>query len=101
MFTVDKYRFGFGHVAFEEPKKIVRKFGQEAWITHTTACWVDVLVDDEYDLMATGITACSIEDVFEKSEGRKKALTRALEKAGFDREFRTQVWKKYWSMVKA
>jgi len=40
-----------------------------------------------------GISICHPEDNFDRSVGRKRALTRAL--APFEKEFRTAVWSEY------
>lgn len=39
-------------------------------------------------------------DNFDKAEGRRVALTDALERAGIPRETRTEIWRGYWPQTK-
>lgn len=97
MFTIDKYKISFAHYATKKPVKV--PFSNTTF-THISYCFIDVLIDDVYDEIVVGETLCSSNDTFEKAIGRKISLTRALHKGGFDREFRTKVWKKYWAITK-
>lgn len=61
---------------------------------------VDCEIYEDGELVALGTAQCSKQDQFVKAVGRKIALTRALKDGMFNKEYRTLIWNKYWSLVK-
>lgn len=49
------------------------------------------------DYSITAAAFCSVHDKFNREEGRKMSLTRALAMSGFDRTLRRAVWEAYWA----
>lgn len=47
-----------------------------------------------------GVAECSEKDTFSKVVGRKIAMSRALKKAGFDRDSRKAFWDQYFKECK-
>jgi len=70
-----------------DPSAILYKF------SHITEC--EVIIGDE---VVYGTSYCMRTDQFQKSVGRKLALTRALE--NLDKETRAKIWTAYFEKVK-
>lgn len=64
--------------------------------TNSTEAWI---VDEESKVpFAIGYADCHPTDGFCKATGRKIALSRALQEFTEDKQERSQVWEKYWSL---
>jgi hypothetical protein len=57
-------------------------------------------IKEGFKLVSVDVAKCSYEDVFEKRQGRKIALSRSLKGMNLTKEERKQIWDKYFSMVK-
>jgi hypothetical protein len=61
-------------------------------------------IDDHLVPVVFGKATCKSPDIFSRSVGRKKSLTRALKSAtelwNVDKKFRTSVWNKYFEVHK-
>ena len=71
----------FSHYDFKKETKIVKR----------TRCTICV---EKHDL-SFGYATQSVHDNFDRNVERKIALTRALERHGFSKNFRSVVWAKY------
>jgi hypothetical protein len=91
MFKVDEYIVRFQHIRYAEPLNLVPANRPAIYIQATTICWI--AFGDTSKVI--GVTYCSIKDQFSYNEGRKKALTRALTNAKFDKATRTRFWQAY------
>lgn len=89
MFTVGKYRFNFQH-----ENTPVEVLGQP--FSGYTDCYVFEGEDEVPVIVGRGY--CSSKDNFNRSVGRKVALTKALQ--SFDKTYRAEVWNKYFSIIK-
>ncbi len=88
MFEVAEYTVSFRHIRHKPtPLPFI-----ESVTTHgLTQCEIK----DGNIAIGGGTTYCSVDDQFEYNEGRKRALERALEAAGFDKPTRTLFWEAY------
>lgn len=99
MFTVEGLRINFYH---EDASSFGGVVPHAERFSKITTC--EIVKDGDNDdpetvwVISLGESFCLRGDNFSRSDGRKRALTRALEV--FDRELRTRVWKKYWTLVK-
>lgn len=61
-----------------------------------SVCQIAILEGDDNSVQGTwiGYAICGIEDQFNKSKGRKMALTQAM--LGWEREETTEIWAAYW-----
>jgi hypothetical protein len=64
-------------------------------VRHTVCKVFELGPGAEATLLSQGRARCSPEDNFRKEEGRKRALTRALDPLPFDKEDRALVWTAY------
>src|SRR5665213_1830277 len=55
-------------------------------------------IKEGFKLVSVNVAKCSPEDVFEKKQGRKIALSRALNGMSLTKQERQQIWDKYFSI---
>jgi len=100
MFELNKYQFVFTHFMArgDEFSDVVPIKYHEVKL-HFTKCNVyEVLNEDEdLSLVSEGLAICTPKDAYERSFGRRTAMTNAIEV--FDKKFRTEIWMKYFSTV--
>lgn len=70
--------------------EIYFRYKREVDITY---CYVDDLISEPRQRVATGVAAKNPIDQFQKKVARKVALTKAIK--NFPREMRSVVWEKY------
>ncbi len=91
MFEVAEYTVKFEHYRFDKPAYI---FLSNRAAQARTLCMIrDTKESKPSD--PRGAAWCSMDDQFNYNEGRKLALKRALESAGFDKPTRTLFWEAY------
>jgi len=93
MFKVDNLTIGFRYDTLPHP---TLTDGDRRY----THC---IIKDENKEVISVGWAIFNIEDekkgkTFKKSEGRKKALAKAM--YGFTKEYRTHIWEEYFKVVK-
>lgn len=80
------------------PWKIYFQYGKDANKKPITMCFIENM-----DINKTLYGECTLyyKDKFDKSVGRKIALGRAIEKGGFSREERAEIWNAYMGKISA
>ncbi len=91
MFEVNEYKVEFWHNRFNKP--VYMFLSNRAAIAETRCAIKDSKKGKQ--IHPSGIAWCSMDDQFNYNEGRKLALERALENAGFDKPTRTLFWEAY------
>lgn len=109
MFLVDlgnkKVTVEFRHKQFPIP--VFKEKISDSFMNGVTTCVVhevkertvgpnDVGVIKDATLLMTAPAICKFPDAFQKSVGRRVALTRTLKRAKFTREERIKIWFAYW-----
>ena len=84
------YTMDFHHVRFDEPQ--CDTLGPP--IKAQTFCFIGIH-KPPCSSVASGVAECSVNDQFNKEEGRKWSLKRALQAGAFNKSERTTFWKTY------
>jgi len=94
MFEIDGYRVFFRHDGPIDPgdPPYYNPYCSTGHAKAVTECCI--FKGDEP--VTSGFAYCSFSDNYERSEGRRVALTDALKHAKFTREQRTKFWQAYW-----
>lgn len=96
MFTSQGYEVFFQH---SQKVEDLRTEQPQPPFKGVTLC---TLVNEDDDIPVRAVVAfCSVKDNFDRSKGRKVALTKMLNAAGFDKEQRTTFWHDYFAALKA
>ncbi|KKK50546.1 hypothetical protein LCGC14_3123920, partial [marine sediment metagenome] len=93
MFEVAEYKVKFFHENCVSPYRWKEFFTEQPLARARTTCYI--YRDNLKYLKADGTAWCSRKDQFNRNTGRKLALERALESAGFDKPKRTLFWEAY------
>ena len=75
--------------------KHVTVAGEDGANRRATVCELVVVNNNESTVLSQGIAYCHPKDNFNKSQGRKISLAKALSKAGLAKDARTQYWEAY------
>lgn len=94
MLKVNDYKIWFDH-KLARTDSIMKDFNISLPKSRMRRCSVVEILDENNNIICTGISVCHDKDNFNKSYGRKKALADALKRGCFSKEFRHKVWKEY------
>ena len=108
MFNINQggtsYEVKFAHLPIERVvgkiEKYIPSHVDRNNISMVTVCAITEIDYRENKNVYTGLSMCYHKDIFDKTNGRRRALTRALEDARLLKPMRTKIWDEYLSILR-
>jgi len=103
-----EYKFKFQHLDFSKADLFVDMLhvpvAECKLCSHLTKCILtyteDIDSEDKLETTSHGTTYCSKKDIYTRKVGRKRAMAKAFEKSGVDKETRKLIWDEYFKWCK-